>query len=68
MKIEKRGDSVFISHDGLTVFVNKTREGYSVKATERLEDGGWRVSGFMRISQQDLQQFIYYLRELIRNE
>lgn len=68
MKVEKRGNSAFISHNGLTVFVNKTPTEYTIKATERLENGDWREAGFIHVPQRDLQQFIYYLRELIRNE
>jgi len=66
MRIEKRGDSVFVSHNGLTVFLNRTREGYSVKATERLESGDWREAGFMRVKAEDFKRFAALLGELTK--
>ena len=57
MKIEKRGESVFISHNGLTVFFNKQKEGYTIKATERLQDGSWRTAGEMSITSEEWARF-----------
>jgi hypothetical protein len=64
MKIEKRGNSVFISHSGLTVFCNKIREGFTIKATERLENGSWREAGFMKVQAEDFRIFFRFLEEL----
>jgi hypothetical protein len=66
MKIEKRGNSVFISHSGLTIFLNRTKEGYTIKSTERLQNGDWRESGFMRVSSEDFKKFADLIGELAR--
>jgi hypothetical protein len=66
LKVEARGNSVFISHNGLTVFLNRTREGYTIKATERLENGDWREAGFMRVESEDFKQFVKFAVELAK--
>ena len=57
-------ETLFISHNGLTVFLNKAREGYSVKTTEHLENGSWKTSGFMRVGSEDFKRFAELIGEL----
>lgn len=66
MRIERQPNSVFISHSGLTIFANKTVNGYVVKVTERLEDGSWRTVKETDVSANDFRQWVYLLGELQR--
>jgi hypothetical protein len=65
MRIEKKEFSAFISHSGLTVFANRTPGGYTLKATERQENGTWRTAGEMRLLPEEIKQYIAYLEELV---
>jgi hypothetical protein len=50
-----------ISHNGLTVFVNRTRDGYSLKSTERRENGSWVTAGVMELSESDFKNWVSLL-------
>jgi hypothetical protein len=69
MRIEKHGNSTYISHSGLGLFINKTVEGYELKFTERLvvqcgEKVQWRNCGIMKVTPEELKLFLSYLLEL----
>jgi len=69
LKVEKRGDSVFISHNGLTVFFNRFKDGYGIKATYReasnpLADK-WLEAGKMSVDVADFDLLVKLLRELV---
>ena len=66
MKIEKRDNSVFISHEGLTVFFNRYREGSTVRVTSRGAGDVWSEAAKMNLSTEDLKRFAGLLGELTR--
>lgn len=66
MKIEKRDNSVFVSHEGLTVFFNRYREGSTVRVTTRDQQDVWHEAGKMNLSNDDLKRFADLLGDLAR--
>lgn len=66
MKVEKRQYSCFISHSGLTVFVNKTYTGYSINVTTKNPDNTYSKAGEMKVSLDDLKKFYNFIGELIK--
>lgn len=64
MKISKQAFSAFISHNGLTVFANKTPSGFTIKTTERMENGQWRTAGEMKVTREEFAEWLKLLGEL----
>ncbi len=66
MKIEKRDNSVFVSHNGLTILANKTREGYSLKTTEMVESScaRWVTAELMELTTEDFRKWLSLLAQL----
>jgi hypothetical protein len=69
MKIEKRGNSGFISHEGLTVFFNKYATHYtiSVQKAEQRSDGQrvWLKVGTMTVEKLEFKQLQQVLASLV---
>ena len=63
VKVEKRGDSCFISHNGLTIFVNKRPEGYEFRVQTRKSEQ-WSLAGEMMVDKQAYAQFVELLKQL----
>ena len=66
MKIEKRDNTVFVSHEGLTVFFNRYKEGSTVRVTTRDDKDVWHEAGKMNLSNVDLKRFAEMLGDLAR--
>jgi hypothetical protein len=63
VKVEKRGDSCFISHNGLTIFCNKRPDGYEFRVQTRKNDQ-WSLAGEMKVESPDFQRFADLLKQL----
>lgn len=67
-KVEKRGNSVFISHDGLTVFFNRYGSEYGIKATYRETNNPmadkWLEAGRMSVDRESMDKLVKLLAEL----
>lgn len=71
MRIEKHANTCYISHNGITIFLNKTTEGFEFKVTERTKADPaensaivWRTVGIMDLKPDELKLFINYLAEV----
>jgi hypothetical protein len=76
LKVEKRGNSVFISHNDLTIFVNKFQDkethqaffNVRVHKAEKQNGNGlnkvWKPVGMMDVEAEDFMQFVEFLAEL----
>lgn len=68
MKVERRGNSVFISHNGLTLFFNRYGSEYSIKATTRESSNPmaekWLAAGKMRVDRAAFDKLVELLTEL----
>ena len=64
MKVEKRGESCFISHSGLTIFCNKHPDGYEFRVQTR-KNGVWKLAGEMLVNPADYQAFVEFLKQLL---
>lgn len=63
VKVERRGQSCFISHNGLTIFCNKMPGGYEFRVQTR-KNGEWSLAGEMLVKPEDYQQFVEFLKQL----
>jgi len=63
VKVERRGESCFISHSGLTIFCNKLPDGYEFRVQTR-KDGKWSLAGEMQVEPLDFQRFVEFLIKL----
>ena len=71
MKIEKRQyngkDSVLLSHNGLTLFLNQGVSDYELRVNVReivKEEEKWRFAGSMVLSKEELKTWIKLLGEV----
>jgi hypothetical protein len=69
VKIERRENSVFVSHNGLTVFFNRFKDGYGIKTTYREQSNPladkWLVAGKMSVNNTDYDRLVKLLGELV---
>jgi hypothetical protein len=63
VKVERRGESCFISHNGLTIFCNKRPEGYEFRVQTRKNEQ-WSLAGEMMVDKKAYAQFIELLKQL----
>jgi len=60
LKVEKRGNSGFISHNGLTIFFNKHARDYDIRVqkAEQKQDGKreWHLVGQMTVENEAFKQ------------
>jgi hypothetical protein len=74
LRIEKHPNTAYISHSGLTIFVNRKAEGFEIKTTERVTldqcEGVakeyWRTVKVMDLTLEELRLFVAYLGELAK--
>jgi hypothetical protein len=63
VKVEKRGDSCFISHNGLTIFCNKRPDGYEFRVQTR-QNEKWSLAGDMMVDREAYLQLVEFLKQL----
>jgi hypothetical protein len=74
VKIEKRGDSCFISHNGLTLFFNKRVKDemlgvgdYQIRVQKRERDGQWHLVGEMQVEKAAYLELLILMKELMNS-
>jgi hypothetical protein len=64
VKVEKRGDSCFISHNGLTLFFNKQPSGYQIRVQKR-EGEKWTLVGEMQVEKTAYLELLNVMKQLL---
>lgn len=64
VKVEKRDQSCFISHNGLTLFFNKQAVGYQIRVQKR-EGEQWRLVGEMQVEKPAYVELMKVMKELL---
>lgn len=74
MKVEKRGDSCFISHNDLTIFFNKRVKDevlgtgdYQIRVQKRERDGQWHLVGEMEVEKAAYLELLLLMKELMNS-
>ncbi len=69
VKVEKRGDSCFISHNGLTLFFNKQPSGYQIRVQKRenmgLAEERWVLVGEMQVEKAAYLELLNVMKQLL---
>jgi hypothetical protein len=71
LKVERRDNSVLISHNGITIFANLLQDGsYTLKVTKRLHDVDgnetWITVGNMTVPKNAFYEFVDLLGDLAK--
>lgn len=66
MKIERRGNTVFIAHNKLAIFFNRGKGGYVVRVNKGFEDDSWTTVGEMDVEPDQLRRLLEALGDLSR--